>query len=105
MQDSLQQAISAVYAAFAAVPRPVKIETCRCCVDDRQVRVLLTRELRQIAPEELQPYTSAVFLTSGDVADFRYFLPRIMEILLSSPWPWPSAEIVGRALVNAEWLM
>jgi hypothetical protein len=44
-----------------------------------------------------------VFLTIGSEADFKYFLPRILEILATEDGWWPSPEVVGRAIANVGW--
>jgi hypothetical protein len=81
--DQLRKTIDAVYAAFASVPKPLRIDGCACCVDENEVTVLLTKPLREISPSALSSYASSVFLTVGDKQDFRYFLPRILEISVS----------------------
>ena len=43
------------------------------------------------------------FLTVGDEEDFRYFLPRILEISATDASWWPDPEIVARSLAEARW--
>ena len=103
MNDILRNAIDAVYAAFAHVRKPKRIEGCPCCIDEKAVDVLLSKRLREITPSELSAYASSVFLTVGSENDYRYLLPRILEISAFEPWWWPDIEVVGRSLSSANW--
>jgi hypothetical protein len=55
-------------------------------------------------PEQLSGYASSVFLTAGSVDDFRYFLPRILDVSLHEPSWWPDREVVLSRLADANWL-
>lgn len=99
----LPQTIDALYAAFAAVRRPTGIVGCPCCIEDKQIAVLLSRPLRALSAEELSSYASSVFLTVGDEEDFRYFVPRILEISATDPGWWSDPEVVARVLAEARW--
>ncbi|HEY4248453.1 MAG TPA: hypothetical protein VGM64_16520 [Lacunisphaera sp.] len=104
MTSALTEVVENVYAVFASVPRPRKIEGCPCCIEDKEVDVLLAKPLREISPQELSSYASSVFLTVGCEEDFHYFLPRILEITVTDPGWWPHIEVTGRALGTAQWL-
>ena len=95
--------IADLYRAFANIPRPQQIEGCPCCVDDKEIHTLLTKELAAITPDEMGSYASSVFLTVGSEEDFPYFLPRILEILSSDFAWWPDPEVVGRAIGTFGW--
>ena len=97
----MNQSIDVLYDAFAAVPKPTAIDACSCCVDADEIATLLTNPLRDISPDELSVYASKVFLTVGAESDFRYFVPRIFEILATESGWWPDPEVVGRALARA----
>jgi hypothetical protein len=103
MIPELQCAIDTVYAAFSSVPKPKTIDGCRCCIEDKQVYTLLTKPLREITAAELSPYAASIFLTVGSEADYRYYLPRIAEILVTESGWWPDPEVAGHALTLAEW--
>jgi hypothetical protein len=102
MSPGVREALDRVYRALAS-PTPQSIEACPCCVSESQVQLLLSRPLREISPVELTEYASAVLLTSGDIADFRYFLPRILEISLTERWWWPDIEVTLSKLTMAGW--
>lgn len=97
----VQNAIEELYRAFAKHPRPRHIDGCPCCIDKKEISVLLSKELRSITPDELAPYASSAFLTVGDVADYLYFLPRILEITATDTSWWPNSAVTGRAIRTA----
>jgi hypothetical protein len=105
MTAALQKAIAGLYEAFSCEPKPSAIGWCNCdaCAPKENVSVLISKPLRSLAPDELSHYASSAFLTAGSEADFKYFLPRILEILVIEDGWWPSPEVVGRAITNAGW--
>ena len=98
MNASLQQAIKGVYGAFCDVPRPATVDGCPCCIDRKGISILLSKPLRDLSPDDLTHYAASAFLTVGAVEDFLYFLPRILEILVSKCGWWPDPEVVTRAI-------
>jgi hypothetical protein len=102
MNAGVREALDGVYRALES-PIPRSIEACPCCVSESQVQLLLSKPLREITADELTLYASAVLLTSGDVADFRYFLPRMLEISLTERSWWPDIEVTLSKLAMAGW--
>ena len=100
---SVSDALVKVYRAFSGVLKPAKIPACPCCVTASEVCSLLQTPLRQLTPEQLSRYAGSVLLTSGSSADFRYFLPRILDISLHERYWYPDREIVLGKLVLADW--
>lgn len=98
----VRQALEAVYRTFDSSP-PTVIEGCPCCISTRGTDVLLTTPLRQITGQALWRYVSGVFLTIGDRQDFRYLLPRILDVSVSDPGNANNAEIVLGKLPLAGW--
>lgn len=95
-------AIENVYLTFSDAPIPEAIEGCPHCVDDKNLEKLLTIPLRDLEPDDLSSYAASAFLTVGDVPDYLYFLPRILEISIKDKWWWPDIEITGRAITDAD---
>ncbi len=92
------------YYSLAEPLRPTEPpEGCRCCVDPAKSAQLLAVPLRELTEHELGPYWSKAVTTWGDTSDFRYFLPRILELasrsesLIDLPW-------LGAKLEDAGWL-
>jgi len=102
MVSTLEEAIGSLYRAFRAVPKPHHIDGCPCCIDRKEIGVLLRKQLQNVTPAELSSYASSAFLTSGEAADYLYFLPRILEISATEPGWWPDPEITGRAIRAAK---
>ncbi len=100
--QTVQDAIEQLYRAFAKNPRPRHIDACPCCINKKEIHILLAKSLRTITPQELAPYASSAFLTVGEVADYLYFLPRILEITATDPSWWPDPEVTGRAIRSAD---
>ena len=98
----VREAIEAVYDAFAS-PTPPIIEGCPCCISTRGVDVLLSTPLRKLTGQQLWQYVSGAYLTVGSDLDFRYLLPRILEISVSDPGNANDPEIVIGKLARAQW--
>ena len=79
------------------------IEGCPCCIATRGIDVLLTTPLRELTGQELWRYVSGAFLTVGGEPDFRYLLPRILDISVSDPGNANDPEIVLGKLRLAKW--
>jgi|GEM_PF-1054795 len=97
----LEDAIENLYRAFASYPCPAEIDGCPCCVDAKVVKNTLHSELPKIPEDELWSYVFSVFYTVGDVADFKYFLPRVLEQLADVRGTAHDPEVVLCKLVYA----
>lgn len=93
----LAATIGRLYDAFA-VPKPQAIDGCPCCIDRNGVDVRLGTPLRELSPDAPASYASSAFLTVGEVADYLYFLPRILEVTATDLAWWPDPEVTGRAV-------
>lgn len=96
-------AVERLYAAFAGVARPVRVEGCPHCVDPRAADPLLSRPLRDLAAADLAAYGAKALSTWGSVDDFRYFAPRLLELAADDAFGWPDMEIVFTKLADAQW--
>jgi hypothetical protein len=101
---SLADAIEALYVTFASAPRPVALDYCQCCFTPEEERALLADvPLRALPAETLEPYAIDVLLTVGGVADFRYFLPRMLELSTGAGFILPDLESMLGRLRLAGW--
>jgi hypothetical protein len=98
----VREAIETVYEAFAS-PAPAVIEGCPCCISTRGVDVLLNTPLRELTGQQLWRYVSGAYLTLGSDLDFRYLLPRILDISVNDPGNANDPEIVIGKLARANW--
>ncbi len=94
--------IEAVYDEFAA-PTPRAIEGCPCCRDRKAPDALLAKPLRTLLGSDLRAYVGSVFLTIGSPRDYRYLLPRILELAVIAPGDMPNTEITLGTLARAGW--
>lgn len=95
-------AIDEFYSAFSDSPKPEVIYGCPCCIGEKELDKLVNTPLREITPDDLSTYAADAFLTIGDVEDYSYLLPRILEISIYDEWYWPSFEITARAIISAD---
>jgi len=103
---SLADSIDALYLAFGDVPKPRTIEGCPCCIEKKNIGTLLSKPLRELSPGDLSSYASSAFLTVGEVADYLYFLPRIIKISCTESGWWPDVPVTGSAVSEthpADW--
>lgn len=97
-------AITRLYDVLALVPRPAAIDYCGCCFTPDEERALLADvPLRRLSVEALRPYAANVIFTVGGPADFRHFLPRILEIACTEGFGWPDLEPLLSRLRYAGW--
>jgi len=102
--SELQYAIDQLYDAFAAHRRPRSIEYCPCCFTPDEERELLAHvRLRSLPMDVLRPYAANVMMTVGGTEDFRYFLPRIVEIATLDTFHYPDLEGLTGRLPAAGW--
>lgn len=98
----LRNALDRVYRAFDR-PVPKAIEGCPCCIRKRNTDALLRTPLRELSGTTLWPYVSGAFLTVGAADDFRYFLPRILDVSIHDPGNMLDPEVVLGKLDLARW--
>lgn len=101
MSDALTEAIAELYSAFATLTKPKEINGCPCCLDRKNVDILLKKRLQDLSSADLSSYTFSAFLTVGDRTDFLYLLPRILELAANEPDCWIDVAIVGRGIRNS----
>ncbi|MFB4314720.1 hypothetical protein [Actinomadura sp. 21ATH] len=92
-----------LYAAFAAVPRPARLEGCPCCVAPGEGRALLGRPLRALTAGDLARYAAKALTTWAGEEEFRYFAPRLLELAAADAFPTLDPEIVFAKLGRAGW--
>lgn len=100
----LASAVESLYAAFQGYPLHSSTNPCICCHNPNDERQLHTKPLRRLSAEDLYLYTMDAVLVWGGRDDFRHFLPRIFEVVVSSDdYVFVDREIVFSKLFHAEW--
>lgn len=102
MQQVLE-AIENLYTVFAVKKTPRRIDACYGCVNEEEIKLLLSKPLRSLSANELSSYALSVFYTAGSEEDYRYFLPRILDISFHDDDWWPSREVVLGRLSYVNW--
>ncbi len=82
MRD-LQDAIAGLYSAFGMVPRPTSLQHEPYELQPGEVTALLGQPLRDLSPGLMRSYLCDALYTVGTWDDFRYFLPRLLELLVT----------------------
>jgi hypothetical protein len=106
---ALDAAIERVYAAFADVPAPQSIPACGCCNTGTDWRpggfqggTVTTpplgdgKALRALTDDDVRGYVWDVLLTLGSLADFTYYLPRLLELMARGEHRWDGAALTQR---------
>ncbi|KQR33069.1 hypothetical protein [Deinococcus sp. Leaf326] len=91
---TLVQAVEDLYAAFASVPRPTHIRHQPYELQPGEVRQLLSVPLRELSPGLMRSYLFDAIDHVGTWEDFRYFLPRLLELL--PPWETEPEPVAWR---------
>lgn len=97
-------AVEHLLTVFGQVRRPERVEGCPHCVGPEESRLLLDRPVRFIEPDVLAPYAFGAITMWGDVAEFRYFVPRLLECAAADAFGFPDPQIVFTKLALAGWL-
>jgi len=77
--------IKELYAAFADVPKPSQLKGCQlgCCMPKEDENTLLGQTLKHSDPELLYHYIMDAIWTVGTKQDFKYYIPRLLELGLT----------------------
>ena len=101
MTPEIRQAVEGLYAAFADAKRPSCIDMSPV-KDPADFAVLLAVPMRELTAEQLWQYSFSLFLTVGNITEFEYFFPRIIE-LASMPFSPLEIEVVFKKPAMAGW--
>src|SRR5262249_17817733 len=83
-RNGLDEAVHALYGAFATRSRRAEIEfdACDHCVSPKEAKALARTPLREISARLLSTFIlNAIAETWGTADDLWYYLPRIMEFV------------------------
>lgn len=100
---TLDEVLAQLYSAFAGVPAPRRVAGCPHCRDEDADCELLRGPAAELPAQTLGPYLFAAITTWGSAADFRYFAPRALELVVSGRLPYPDGEVVLAKFALAGW--
>src|SRR5215469_2345641 len=80
----VDSAIRRLYAAFAARPRSPRLDFCDHCVSAEDAEALVSLPLRDLGADLLRDFVfNAISWTWGEPDDVWYYLPRVLEFVVS----------------------
>ncbi len=101
---NLREALEALYDAFAAYPAPTQLEGSPYEDPARMLRSLQAAPLRVLSDNQIGPFAGSALLTVGGVADYKHYLPRIIELgVRGSGHMGTDAPIIAERLKRAAW--
>jgi hypothetical protein len=100
---ALAAATEELYRVFSGYRLKPHLDACPHCVDDHDHARIHARPLRELSAEDLARYAGKAMSTWGDVNDFRHFLPRLLELGLTTGSDWVYVELVLGKLAYASW--
>jgi hypothetical protein len=102
--DEIKKCICELYETFSSYPKPLNIEGCECCNTKEDVDQILSKSLRNLEPPDIVHFCFSGLLTFGNVNDFKYLLPRILEIVATQLEELHvDVEIIFAKFKHAEW--
>ena len=72
--------IERLYSVFSRYRCPRQIEGCPCCTSPTEAEPLVRKPLRTLSAPELEHYASKALTTWGTLDEYKYFIPRILEL-------------------------
>lgn len=85
MNEVSEQVIDSLYDVFRPYQLGSDFDGCDHCVDPVATKRLARIDLRNLSMEDLSRYSQKAITTWGDDRHFRYFLPRLFELVLEDP--------------------
>lgn len=96
MSDNLQIAIEKLYSVFSVYPYNSTIEGCPYCISNTDQEKIHSKQLTELAEEDLARYTAKAMTTWGSTADFKHYLPRILELLATTDFIVDTFVVLGK---------
>ena len=101
--NNLDANVERLYIAFSKYPTWSQHPGCPCCHDPVLQEPLKTKKLRDLTHADLFQFGCDAMLTWGDVDDFRYFLPRLLELSIESHISKWDTYLVLNKLGSVDW--
>lgn len=103
-QDQLNKAIAQLYQTFAPYPARRHMPACPHCVSQAEIDAITTVPLQSLTANSFGRYPSKAITTWGEATDYRYFLPRLLELMPDDPYDfYLGIERVCQNLAYAQW--
>lgn len=79
----MNEVLDHLYTTFAQYHVGNDFTGCECCVNSARSGELATTPLRSLKHRQLEHYARKAISTWGNVRHFKYFLPRLMELVIA----------------------
>jgi hypothetical protein len=79
----MEISIENLYKVFSRynISENFKDRCCNCCITDKEIKLLLSKQVKNISEDDLGHFMRSAITTYGDENDYKHFLPRILELL------------------------
>ena len=101
--NSLRDAVEALYAQFLPYRLGDDFVGCDCCVSPSRSAALAAKPLRSLTYDDLATYAFKAMSTWGDERHFKHFLPRIFELTVEHRDEFVDLAVVFGKLSYADW--
>ncbi len=83
---NLKESIDNLYTVFTAytIECELRARSCECCVSDQEIKLLLSKPLKELCANDLNYFMASAITTFGKVEDYKHFLPRILELMVDN---------------------
>lgn len=99
----LDAAIEELYRVFQPYWLGPDFSGCDHCVDPKDTERLATTPLRDLGVSDLEWYGFKAMTTWGEVEHFKYFLPRLFELVAIRRGDYPFLETLFSKLEYGDW--
>jgi hypothetical protein len=93
MKSELKEIILEGYKLFSGYKITDNLDVCPCCVSEEEQAALIKTPLEKISLETLMVYNDSAKSEVIDLNEFKYFLPRLLELVAELKFPSHSVEI------------
>ncbi|MER5622791.1 hypothetical protein ABT061_17300 [Streptosporangium sp. NPDC002544] len=96
--SDLDTALENLYRTFSRYPLPEDSSICDHCVSPESIQAARVAPLRALSASALKPYAANALSTWGDIRDFKHYLPRLLELLISEELDGFYGDMFARVL-------
>jgi hypothetical protein len=78
--SAMDASLELLYSVYARYPLPEHTDFCDHCVSPDDIAKVRSKPLRDLTADDLEVYAQKGLSTWGDLAEFKHFLPRLLEL-------------------------
>ncbi|NLR95053.1 hypothetical protein [Flammeovirga agarivorans] len=96
MKNELLKEIEQLYITFSKYSFNPQIKGCSCCLSNTDKFTLTSKPLRELEDDDINRFAYKTMTTWGTVDDFKYYLPRILELTAQNKLTVHTFIILGK---------